>query len=81
MTTTSFRVECVLQLKADTEAAAALIRGSNERRAADKVREEEEHEAEKDQLTAKGLNPYKARKARRACPPRTPPFAQSSMNT
>lgn len=61
-------MECILQLKADTEAAAALIRGANERRAADKLREEEEHEAEKDQLTAKGLNPYKARKSRTACP-------------
>lgn len=50
----------MLQLKADTEAAAALIRGENERRAAERLREEEEHEAEKDQLAAKGLNPYKA---------------------
>lgn len=53
------RVEAVLQLKADTEAAAAVIRGSNERRAAEKAREEVDHEAEKEQLTAKGLNPYK----------------------
>lgn len=52
----------MLQLKADTESAAAFIRGANERRAADKFREEQEHEAEKDQLTAKGLNPYKARR-------------------
>lgn len=55
----SLSVECVLQLKADTEAAAALIRGENERRAAERLQEEAEHEAEKDQLTAKGLNPYK----------------------
>lgn len=56
----AIRVECVLQLKADTEAAAALIRGENERREAERQREEAEHEAEKDQLAAKGLNPYKA---------------------
>lgn len=54
------RVECVLQLKADTESAAALIRGANERRAAERLREEAEHEAEKAHLTTKGLNPYKA---------------------
>lgn len=50
----------MLQLKADTESAAALIRGANERRAAEKLREEAEHEAEKAHLTTKGLNPYKA---------------------
>lgn len=50
----------MLQLKADTESAAALIRGANERRAAEKLREEAEHEAEKEHLTTKGLNPYKA---------------------
>lgn len=50
----------MLQLKADTESAAALIRGANERRAAERLREEAEHEAEKDRLTNKGLNPYKA---------------------
>lgn len=64
------RVECVLQLKADTEAAAALIRGQNERRAAETARQETEHEAEKEQLAAKGLNPYKVyacRRRRRVC--------------
>ncbi|CAB1100550.1 unnamed protein product [Ectocarpus sp. CCAP 1310/34] len=58
------RVECVLQLKADTEAAAALIRGANERNAAEKLREEAAHEAEKEILAAKGLNPYKVFKQR-----------------
>ncbi|CBJ27963.1 conserved unknown protein [Ectocarpus siliculosus] len=58
------RVECVLQLKADTEAAAALIRGANERNAAEKLREEAAHEAEKEHLAAKGLNPYKVFKQR-----------------
>lgn len=53
------RVECVLQLKSDTEAAAALIRGQNERRVVEAARLEAEHEAEKEQLAAKGLNPYK----------------------
>ncbi|CAN0059637.1 unnamed protein product, partial [Ectocarpus sp. 12 AP-2014] len=58
------RVECVLQLKADTEAAAALIRGSNEKNAAEKLRKEAAHEAEKEHLAAKGLNPYKVFKQR-----------------
>ncbi|CAM9167315.1 unnamed protein product, partial [Hapterophycus canaliculatus] len=58
------RVECVLQLKADTEAAAALIRGANERRVAEQLREEAEHEAEKGELAAKGHNPYKVFKQR-----------------
>lgn len=54
------RVECILQLKADTEAAAVTIRGSNERRAELQRMKEEEHEAEKNELFTKGLNPYKA---------------------
>lgn len=53
------RVECVLQLKADTEAAAAVIRGKNEKRAGKRIREEARHEAEKETLATKGLNPYK----------------------
>lgn len=54
-----FRIECVLQLKADTEAAAALIRGKNEKREGKRIREEAKHEAEKEMLATKGLNPYK----------------------
>lgn len=53
------RVEAVLQLKADTEAAAAKIRGENKLRAAARTREEAEHEREKAKIAAKGLNPYK----------------------
>lgn len=52
------RVEAVLQLKADTEAAAAFVRGRNERRAEARAKEDAEHEAEREQLAAKGLNPY-----------------------
>ncbi|CAM9207030.1 unnamed protein product, partial [Laminaria digitata] len=58
------RVECVLQLKADTEAAAALLRGKNEKRAGKRIREEARHEAEKEMLATKGLNPYKVFKQR-----------------
>ena len=49
----------MLQLKADTEAAAAIIRGKNEKRAGKRIREEAKHEAEKEKLATKGLNPYK----------------------
>lgn len=56
---TMFRVGAVLQLKADTEAAAAAIRGENERRAVESARQEARQEREKGRLTAKGLNPYK----------------------
>lgn len=48
----------MLQLKANTEAAAARIRSSNERRAREKAFKEAEHEREKEQLAARGLNPY-----------------------
>lgn len=61
----------MLQLKADTEAAAALIRGANERNAAAKLREEAAHEAEKEHLAAKGLNPYKVSSNLRVVPCRT----------
>lgn len=64
-------MECVLQLKADTEAAAALIRGANERNTAEKLREEAAHEAEKEYLAAKGLNPYKVIYNFRVAPCRT----------
>lgn len=51
----------MLQLKADTEVAAALIRGSNEKRNAQKLREERDHESAKEKLFTEGLNPYKVR--------------------
>ncbi|CAM9586857.1 unnamed protein product, partial [Sphacelaria rigidula] len=54
----------ILQLKSDTEAAASLIRGSNERRSAERARKDAAHEAEREQLAAKGLNPYKVFKQR-----------------